>query len=189
VVFNDVNGNGFLDGEDKGMAKVVLKLEDGTKAMTDAEGRFYFENVSPGDHEVTLVLESLPLNYLPKVPVKEKLVVAEGRTRTSYFPVQATRTISGLVFEDTNGNGKLDAGEKGMERMMVSIGPNLVVTNEKGEYTFKNLPAGKHIVELSTKGIPAGYQLTSSGTQVIDLGIETVEKTDIYFGLRKEGKQ
>lgn len=185
VVFNDVNGNGFLDGEDKGIAKVTLQLEDAAMVQTDAEGRYYFENVSPAEHELTLVLESLPLNYVPKAPVKEKIQVTEGRTRTHYFPVQATRVISGKVFEDKNGNAVLDPGEKGMDKVMVSIGPNLVLTNENGDYQFKNLPAGKQVVELNAKGIPAGYQLSTPASCVVDLGAETVEKSGVNFGLKK----
>jgi len=184
IVFNDVNGNGFLDGEDKGMSKVVVKLDQEKKMLTDREGRYYFENVSPGDHVVSLDLESLPLNYIPQGSIKQKITVAEGRTHTRYFPVRATRQLSGKVFLDQNKNGKLDPGEKGLERMMVAIGPTLLLTDEEGKFTFKNLPAGRHIVELRPKGIPEGHSLATPGTRIIDLGEENSEISGIYFGLK-----
>lgn len=185
IVFNDVNGNGFLDGEDKGLPKVVVKLDGKRESVTDAEGRYYFENVGAGEHEIALVLDSLPLNFVPKVAIKQKITVNEGRMHTRYFPVQATREISGKVFDDKNKNGVFDKGEKGLERMMVAIGPNLVLTDGQGKFRFKNLPSGKHIVELRNKGIPKGYQLSSPGTQIVELGEEISEVTGIHFGLKQ----
>ncbi len=186
IVFNDINGNTFLDGEDKGLANVAIQLDKDRKAITDLEGRYYFDNVQPGSHEVALVLDSLPLNYIPKVNIKQTVDIAEGRIHTRYFPVQATRQISGKVFLDKNTNGILDQDEKGLERVMVAIGPNLIVTDAQGSFIFKNLPAGKHVIELPIKGIPQEYALATPASQMIELQEGVANLENIHFGLKKK---
>ena len=52
----------------------------------------------------------------------------------AYKPVK----VSGKVFEDANGNGKFDAGEKGIAGIQVSDGFNIVKTNADGVYTIPN---------------------------------------------------
>ncbi len=44
--------------------------------------------------------------------------------------------VSGKVFDDANGNGKLDAGEKGIAGVQVSDGLNIVKTDASGVYTI-----------------------------------------------------
>lgn len=77
------------------------------------------------------------------------------------------RDISGFVFEDTNENGQWDDGETLIDDAVVTLlkktddgyisvtesvsGDKIepVQTNDKGEYKFKNLPAGKYTVVFS----------------------------------------
>src|SRR5690625_2725607 len=46
----------------------------------------------------------------------------------------AQHTVSGTVFDDLNGNGQLDAGEEGVEGVMVSNGREITVTDRNGNY-------------------------------------------------------
>ncbi|TAE49344.1 MAG: tandem-95 repeat protein, partial [Bacteroidetes bacterium] len=71
--------------------------------------------------------------------------------------------ISGTVFEDTNGNGVLDAGEPRLENVQVTItpatgAPVTVVTNAQGVYTALNLPTGNAVVDVVDSSIPAIYK-------------------------------
>lgn len=49
----------------------------------------------------------------------------------------APETVSGRVFLDTNGNGKLDAGEKGLAGIRVTDCMQIVETGPDGSYTIK----------------------------------------------------
>ena len=49
----------------------------------------------------------------------------------------AQLTASGKVFLDSNGNGQLDAGEKGIAEVAVSNGKQVVQTNANGEYSLE----------------------------------------------------
>ena len=47
--------------------------------------------------------------------------------------------VEGIIFIDTNGNGKKDTGEKTLEDVGVAIGQNKIKTNKKGEFYLSNV--------------------------------------------------
>lgn len=61
---------------------------------------------------------------------------------------------SGVVFEDRNGNGVRDAGERGIPGVKVSDGAQIVITNAQGEYDVPYEDGGTLFVIK-----PAGYDL------------------------------
>jgi hypothetical protein len=88
LVFEDTDGNSQFNKEDKGIANVAIVLEDGKKAITDAGGKYSFMNISPGEHTLTLDLNSLPVNYLPRVPLAKKITLFEGVTYFHSIPLK-----------------------------------------------------------------------------------------------------
>ena len=78
IVFEDVNLDKKLSNKDKPVKGVVLLLEDGTKAITDDAGRYFFRKAAIGRHTVTLDMNSLPTKYLPTVPIFKDLELSEG---------------------------------------------------------------------------------------------------------------
>ena len=89
AVFEDVDNNGEFGIVDKGIKGVVLSLEDGTKATTDATGRYSF-SVEVGGHTVTLELESLSAEYLPAVAIYKDFQVTEGLSYKHNIPLKKT---------------------------------------------------------------------------------------------------
>lgn len=87
-VFEDVNGDGQFGKEDKGVRKAVVMLENGVKRLTDAEGKYSFSNVSPGNHDITLDLNSIPIYYLPKVALVKKITLSEGVAYNYNIPLK-----------------------------------------------------------------------------------------------------
>lgn len=77
-VFYDVNGDGVFNKGDIGVKGATLTLENGIKVQTDSEGRYAFRNASIGEHTITLDLNSLPVYYLPGVPLTQKIELFEG---------------------------------------------------------------------------------------------------------------
>jgi uncharacterized repeat protein (TIGR01451 family) len=51
----------------KGIAGIRLLMEDGTYVVTDADGLYHFEGVSPGTHVVQMDLGSVPATHAPVV--------------------------------------------------------------------------------------------------------------------------
>lgn len=91
LVFIDEDHNGVYDQGDTPVRKAVLFLEDSTKSNTDWTGRYSFPKISAGEHTVTLDINSLPLDYLPAVPLTKTIQLQEGSTFYYNIPVKRSR--------------------------------------------------------------------------------------------------
>ncbi len=90
TVFEDRDNNGQLGPRDKGVAGVVLLLEDGRKIVTDDSGRYFIRNVSTGKHTLTLDLKTLSTQYIPSVPIFKEIELFEGVSYVYNIPVKKT---------------------------------------------------------------------------------------------------
>ncbi len=88
VVYFDENGNGQLDSGDIYIPQVALKLDDQETATTDDKGGYNFYDVKPGKHTITLDVNSLPVDYLPLIKIKNKINVREGVTAIFNIPLK-----------------------------------------------------------------------------------------------------
>ncbi len=59
-VFCDANGNGYQDQGEEGVYHARVMLDTGFYAMTDAFGKFHFQAVDPGSHQIKIDTASLP---------------------------------------------------------------------------------------------------------------------------------
>lgn len=59
-VVRDTNGNGKADADEEPVDGAVIVLDDGVRSERVRNGRYIFEAVRAGDHEVKLLTESLP---------------------------------------------------------------------------------------------------------------------------------
>jgi hypothetical protein len=89
IVFEDVDDDGEFGPADKPIKDAVLVLGDGTKATTQATGRYSF-SVEVGKHMVTLDLESLNVKYVPAVPIYKDFQVTEGLSFKHNIPLKKT---------------------------------------------------------------------------------------------------
>ncbi len=89
-VFEDKDNDGLYSRVDKGVRRVVLVLEDGKKSITDDSGSYAFMNVQPGEHTLTLNLNTIPVYYLPKVPLIKKITLFEGSRYIHNIPLKKT---------------------------------------------------------------------------------------------------
>ncbi len=88
LVFVDKNGSGTYDGGDEPMEGVVLVLDGKFRTVSSRLGEYMFRNLSPGDHTVALDLKTVPVAYIPKVPVKSVVRVVEGAAFAYNIPLQ-----------------------------------------------------------------------------------------------------
>ena len=71
------------------------------------------------------------------------------------FRVVRTGRITGLVWLDANGNGRLDEGEQPLADVRVVTGSGRdTLTDDKGYFIIGDLPPGEHILLLDEKTIP-----------------------------------
>ncbi len=99
--------------------------------------------------------------------------------------VFAQDIVRGVVFEDSNGNGILDSGEKKLSGVEVSNGREVVSTNNNGEYSlplsadaniFVVKPTG-YKTPIDENGIPRFYYTHKPGGSPSNLQFPGVEPT------------
>lgn len=170
-VFIDENGNGQFDSGEPGVpGQTVFLNDDGTgkpdnnpKTITDSNGNYSFSGIAPGPHTVMEVLPS----GVTVTTGTENITVTAGQT-TSRVNFGDRPAITGKVFTDSNGNGRLDAGEAGVSGRTVYIDSNnngtldagepTTVTSASGAYAFLGQGAGTYTVR---EVIPSGTVLST----------------------------
>jgi hypothetical protein len=89
-VFEDLDGDNQFGKKDKGVHNAVIILEDGSQRITDNSGKYSFPSVSPGEHEIALDLNTLPVYYLPKTALTKKITLFEGVAYNYNIPLKRT---------------------------------------------------------------------------------------------------
>lgn len=80
IVFVDSNDNKRPDKTDHFISGVEIALDKDQTAVSDADGAYFFQNVAPGKHEIKINMQSVPIQFLPQVKIKEVINVSEGTT-------------------------------------------------------------------------------------------------------------
>jgi hypothetical protein len=88
IVYFDKNQNGVIDEMDVFIPRVIMTLDGKDKYITNYEGAYFIENVSPGKHTLQLDVNSLPMEYLPLIKIKNEIDVKEGTTYTFHVPLK-----------------------------------------------------------------------------------------------------
>ncbi|WP_167143930.1 SdrD B-like domain-containing protein [Canibacter zhoujuaniae] len=225
TVWLDGNDNGVRDAGESGIAGVEVHLlnaagdpvtdaaGDPVVVTTDAEGKYSFPGLRPGDYQVKLVLPSKNAyaatvtgadNKLAELNAGEGVItpvtVVSGQERLDVdAAVKNAGVITGKLFNDDNGDGVQDAGEGPFNGVTVElVDPatgNVIataVTNDAGGYRFANLAPGDYQVRVKTDTLPAGYSQSSGpaagGVYDVALSDESAESmvvNDRDFGYAK----
>ena len=88
VVFYDVNDDGKLDRNDLPIRGVKILLNARRSAVTNSKGVYFFPNIMVGKHTLTIDVNSLPLEYLPKISIRKSIEVIEGVTYSHHIPLR-----------------------------------------------------------------------------------------------------
>ena len=154
-VYQDVNLNGRFDpGTDQPQANVRIRVDGSRYVVSDAAGNFRIDSVARGEHTVYLDLLSVraDLTLLDNV---QQLVTMDRHDSIVNFRVVRTGRISGLVWLDTNENGKLDGAELPLPDVRIVTGSGRdTLTDGNGYFIIGDLPPGEHILLLDEKTIP-----------------------------------
>ncbi len=225
-VWHDNDGAGDQDpvGE-PGIEGVDVELFDPdtgitTTTTTGTDGVYTFPNLRPNDdYQVTVVASTLPpgvteqtydLDDMTGPPITTPNTalaplglaspgIAEERDDVDFGyrdPNAAVGSIGDRVWNDRDGDGVQDAGEVGINDVVVRLfdsGGSEVgtgVTSGDGEYLFENLDPGTYKVVVDSTTLPEGFVQTFDVEGPLDHeagGIEAVEnRRDVDFGYADE---
>ncbi|MFN8509074.1 MAG: SdrD B-like domain-containing protein [Deinococcaceae bacterium] len=183
-LFEDQNGNGVMEKygpkQEIGMPQgVVLTLKDAFGQIhttsTKIGGVFDFPGVPVGPATVEIdasTLVSPMVSTTGTMPMA--LRVEASATGTYLLPdiglMKRTTngSITGVVFEDANGNSRQDPGEMPLLNVVLSKtspSPTLQsMTNASGQFSFTDVPEGNTRIEIT---VPAGYAETTPKAVVV----------------------
>ncbi|MDI6804396.1 MAG: M20/M25/M40 family metallo-hydrolase [Bacteroidota bacterium] len=171
--FNDLNGNGTRDAGEPGLAnwKIYIASTTVDSTLTNESGNYSFTNLSPATYTVS---EQLQTGWLQTAPVggTYSLAVSSGLNLVGInFGNFRLGQISGVKFDDMNGNGIWDQGEIPLGGWTINLaGPvsNSVITDQSGYFEFVNLLAGNYtITETAQVGWLRTYPATSHTIPII----------------------
>lgn len=185
-VWIDENGNGIQDAGESGLPDVTVELYSAGGELlktttTDPSGSYIFTDLLPGDYYLVFRAPdgySLSPHNRGLDDNEDSDARADGSTEVftlqsgdrdfSWDAGMGTKSSLGdRVWEDNNGNGIQDAGENGIEGVLVQLldssGNILSVTftDSNGNYQFSYLDAGTYIVKFSA---PTGYFFSPSNS-------------------------
>jgi hypothetical protein len=180
-VWKDLDQDGIQDAGEPGIPGVTVNLKDTSNTViqtdtTDANGLYLFNGLCPGDYRVEVVppagavasptlqggntsVDSNP-NPSPVTLLFDDTVDLTHDFGFYYPPA----SLGDFVWEDLNRDGTQDAGEPGIDGVVVDLlncgNPAAIastLTAGGGAYLFSNLDAGCYQVRF---GLPAGYSRT-----------------------------
>ena len=176
-VYQDLNLNGRFDpGIDQPQANVRVRVDGSRYVVSDDAGNFRVDSVMQGEHSVYLDLLSVRADLTFLDSARQVINLNSGRDVIVDFRVVRTGRITGIVWLDVNGNGRLDDGEQPLADVRVVTGSGRdTLTDEKGYFIIGDLPPGEHILLLDERTIPTQTR-SAAGSQTIKVaaGDETI---------------
>jgi hypothetical protein len=174
--FEDFNGDGMFTGNDRRISGWTMFLDANNNGilnageastMTDASGNYRFVGLAAGTYHVREVLKSGWMSTYPPTG-RYDLTLRAGQVLEGYnFANFKLGSMSGMKFEDKNGNGVRNIGEGGLPGwtiVLTRVGSVTVTTttDSKGNYIFTGLRPG--LYNLS-EVMQAGWTQTRAPSQ------------------------
>ncbi|MEW4452760.1 SdrD B-like domain-containing protein [Bremerella sp. JC817] len=171
VHLTDPEGNCYGEGIDTTPIEgAVINLYDANGNLvatttTDADGNYYFGNLMPGVYTIEEItppglidggdhvgtINGINVGNLDGNDRIANIELLSGDSGQSYdFCEHLPATLSGFVYHDRNNNGIREAGEEGIEGVLVQlfdengIQAGLAITDANGFYQFTDLVKGQY---------------------------------------------
>ncbi|MBP6902404.1 MAG: carboxypeptidase regulatory-like domain-containing protein [Burkholderiaceae bacterium] len=200
-IWYDNNANGVQDAGEAGVAGVTVELRTNVAGgaggtvlqtrVTDANGDYLFDNLTPGAYHIDVVESTLPAGYEFTTPnagaddAKDSDVYSTASIPLNWGVMANTTLDAGevdrswdagifkraalgdKVWLDLDADGVQDAGEAGVAGVKVNLlnAAGSVVatdtTDASGEYLFEGLLPGDYRVAFDLSTLPAGYSVTT----------------------------
>lgn len=181
AVYNDANDNGIMDMSEAGIEGVTVSLTDMDDIVldtttTDADGNYSFA-VTVGQFKV--IETDLP-GYLSTTPNEVSFEIIDQGVTINFGDIMevSSYAVFGVVFDDMDGDGIMDAGEPGKEGVTVTLsGVGDVMTDADGGYAFAVTETGPYSVSVIE---PDGYATTTPNPFDI---VVTDADVQVDFGL------
>ena len=107
----------------------------------------------------------------------------DGESLAYFSLVQPSRNISGVAYNDKNGNGQKDSGEDGLSGWTIQlVKPDNsevgVLTKDDGSYLFEHLTVGAYTIKET---LPSGWKATNPESGSIAINLKDIDATGNDF--------
>jgi hypothetical protein len=165
-----------------GAPGIPLTLDGDRTAVTGADGRYIFENVPEGAHEVGLALGELPADFDPGERQTERLLVQPRHATRAEFDVLPLLAIGGSV-----------TGPEGAPREGIVIrllpGGRYTTTDTDGNFAFHNVREGDFTLALDPQTLPEGGDLISPASIPVSIRAgSSPPAPEFRFAVKSRGK-
>ncbi|MGB5099814.1 MAG: SpaA isopeptide-forming pilin-related protein [Methanothrix sp.] len=158
VAFNDTSMDGKREGNESGLAGWTFVLKgpneindppETTTRPTGVDGTVAVDGLKPGSYTVT---ENLAGGWINTTPISTSVNIVAGEEKQVEFGNIKPSRIEIFKFNDTNRNGKLDAGENGVPGWSFNVtGPGGFVdttnpTDAEGTAVIEGLFPGNYVI-------------------------------------------
>jgi len=88
IIYVDVNQSGKPDNGDEFIQGAKITLDNIESVISDYEGTYFFKNITPQKHTISIDVNSLPIEFIPLIKIKDAVTVTEGTTYIYHFPMK-----------------------------------------------------------------------------------------------------
>jgi len=162
IVYLDQEGTGFRNQDDPLLSDISV-FREGTKVVTDENGKFKFQNVRSGLYEIGIDLNELDAKY--NVLTENKIVqIRDNENIFLEFGLTMYGSISGKVYLDRKMTGMINSEDEfismvGLEILELN---KTLYSNKEGLFDFSEIPLGKYSIKVLTDTIPPGMKLAEN---------------------------
>ena len=160
TVFIDYDANGEQGSNEAGVSGVLVELSNGLFTRTGDDGRYEFANVVVGGYDLSI---TAPDGFSATTGVKKEITLTGSNAATEAFGLRPDGVISGVTFNDLNGDGSHNGKELGLGGVEVKLdGSNAVKTAIDGSFKYAFLTATEKTVSVTA---PTGFTATTELSQ------------------------
>lgn len=154
AVYGHVLGNSGT-GNATPLSGVLLRLDGGAYSQTDAQGNYGFGHLTPGDHTITVIEESVPaFAAFSKAQLERKFSIANGQILTLDFVADPLGSIAGTVKFDPTLKAEGYAGGATNAYVVAEPGEHAAIVGDDGSYIIDNLLPGTYTISVDSETLP-----------------------------------
>jgi len=141
-IFMDANADGVVDANEAGIADIRVLLDRERMTVSNPGGVFTFDGLLPGTYRLDPDWTSVDPGLMLSGPIATGVEIRGGETARPALGWITTKTITGWVFDDRNGNGRRNGDEPMVPAVRVKLADteHFAYTARDGHFKIKGVP-------------------------------------------------
>ncbi len=146
------------DGERVPLPNVLVRVDSGAYSQTDSSGAYGFGRLSPGEHTVSVLENSVPAYAtFSKKELTRKVNVNRGQLAHATFTAEPLGSISGYVLYAHDVPKPYVAGDGVLNAYVIAEpGNEAAIANDDGSFVLDDLPPGTYTLSIDPETVADG---------------------------------